>query len=235
MKKILILTFFFSFAAFGQKNLISVPMAETVGKKKVLVQPSIAANEDLMQLGTILTLGFGNNFQGGLNVTDVTFNFGPEDEFFPIEKVQPGVNPEVLLNLHKGFKLNNKTWLAIGTLTGTNVATEGTNFSMFNYINGQTEVFGKNIILLGVYHGEETYLVTNEQKTGIMAGLSIPLTQKWTLLGDYISGDHARSYIHSGLELKLSNAWAIMVGAGFPAPNSGNKTTGILQISYLGD
>ena len=234
MKKIIILTFFFSFTAFGQKNLISVPMAETVADKKVLVQPSIAANEDLIQLGNILTFGFGNNFQGGINVTDVTFNFGPEDEFFPIEKVQPGVNPEVLINLQKGFKLNSNIWLAVGTLSGANIATEGTNFSMFNYFNGQTQVLGKNTVLLGVYHGEETYLVTDEQKFGIMAGLTIPLTQKWTLLGDYISGDHARSYIHSGIEYKLSSAWAIIGAAGFPAPDSGNKTTGILQITYLG-
>lgn len=233
MKRIMILTFFISCSAFAQKNLIAVPMADIVAEKKVLIQPSIAANEDLMQLGNILTFGFGNNFQGGINVTDVTFNFGPQDEFFPIEKVQPGVNPEVLLNLQKGFKVNSKTWLAIGTLTGANIATEGTNFSMFNYLNGQTEIFGKNKVLLGVYHGEETYLVTDEAKFGIIAGLVIPLTQKWSLLGDYISGDNARSYIHSGIKYKLSSAWAITGAAGFPAPDSGNKTTGIIQIVYL--
>ena len=234
MKKFLVLIFLFNYSAFAQKNIVAVPLADVVAKKKVLIQPSVAASKDALTFGNVLTFGFGNNFQAGINVTDVTFNFGPEDVFFPIEQVQPGVNPEVLVNFQKGFNLNSKTWLAIGTLTGANIATEGSNFSMFNYINGQTQVFGKNIVLLGAYHGEETYLVTNEQKFGIMAGVEIPLTQKWTLLGDYISGNNARSYIHTGLAVKLGSEWSLMGAAGFPAPDSGNKTTGILQLSYLG-
>ena len=233
MKRIFMLCLLISFSGFAQKNVIAVPLAEVVDKKKVLIQPSVTFNKDLLQLGNILTFGLGNNFQAGITLTDVTLNFGPENEFFPIEKVQPGVNPEILLNLQKGFKITDKTWIAIGTLTGANIATEGTNFSMFSYINGQTNV-GKNTILLGIYHGEETYLVTDEKEFGILAALEIPVTQKWTLLGDYISGDNARSYIQTGLEVKLNSEWSIMGGAGFPAPDSGNKTIGIVQISYLG-
>lgn len=234
MKKFSLLFLLFScFTTFAQKNIIAVPLAEVVDPNKILVQPSVAASEDVVQLGAILTFGLGNNFQGGINLTDITLNFGPEDEFFPVEQVQPGSNPEVLLNFQKGFNLGNKTWIAIGTLTGANIATEGTNFSMFNYLNGQTQIFGKNTILLGVYHGEETYLVTDEQKFGILAGIEIPLSQKWTLMGDYISGNNARSYIHTGLGVKLGKAWSLMGAAGFPAPDSGNKTIGILQLTYL--
>ena len=234
MKKCYLLFLLSTFFAFGQKNIVAVPLAEVVDKKKVLIQPSITASEDLLQLGSILSFGFGNNFQAGITLTDVTFNFGPEDDFFPVERVQPGVNPEVLINFQKGFKIQNKTWLAIGTLTGANIASEETNLSMFSYINGQTQLFGKYTVLLGIYHGEETYLVTNEKEFGMMAGVEIPLTQKWTLLGDYISGNHSRSYIHSGVEVKLSKSWSLMGGAGFPAPDSNNKTIGVLQVSYLG-
>ena len=185
-----------------------------------------------MQMGNILTFGLGGNFQAGLTLTDVTFNFGPEETFFPIEKVQPGMNPDLLINLQKGFKINNKTWIGLGTLTGANIAEEGTNLSMFNYLNAQTEVFGKNIIVLGAYHGEATRLVTEEGKFGIMAGFQVPVSQKWTLLGDYISGDHARSYINTGFSFKINSAWNIFSGVAMPAPESGNKYSGILQLSY---
>ena len=234
MKKLFILCLLLSFTGFAQKNIVAVPLAEVVDQKKVLIQPSITANKDLLQIGNILTFGLGSNFQAGITITDVTFNLGPENDLFPIDKVQPGVNPEVLLNFQKGFKIKEETWIAIGTFTGANIAREGTNFSMFNYLNGQTKVFGKNTVLVGVYHGEETYLVTEEKKFGFLAGLEVPLSQKWTLLGDYISGDNARSYINTGLAVRLNAEWSLMGGAGFPAPDSGNKTTGIIQISYLG-
>ena len=234
MKKLAFLLFLLSFTTYAQKNAIAVPLAEVVDKKKVLIQPSVTFNEDLVGLGNILTFGFDNNFQGGITLADVTLDFGPEDQFFPVEKVQPGVNPEVLVNLQKGFKLNKNTWLAIGTYTGANIATEGTNFSMFSYINAQTDIFGKNTVVAGVYHGEETYLVTDEKKFGFMLAVDVPVTKKWTLIGDYISGDNARSYFHTGFEVKLAQEWSIFGGAGFPAPDSGNKTVGVIQLSYLG-
>ena len=232
MKKILFVLLLLSTSMFSQKNIITVPLAEVVGKKKVLVQPGISASEDLLQVGNILTFGFGSNFQGGITVTDVTFNYGPEGEFFPVEKVQPGLNPDVLINFHKGFKLSNKTWVAIGTLTGGNIAGEGINLSMFSYINGQTTLFGDNMVVLGVYHGEETRLVTDEKKFGFLAGLQVPVSQKVNIVADYISGNNARSYINTGLSIKLSSDWSLIPAVGFPAPDSGNKTLGIIQLSY---
>lgn len=234
MKRIFMLCLLISSTGFAQKNIVAVPLAEVVDKKNVLIQPSITANENLLQIGNILTFGLGSNWQAGVTLTDITFNFGSETNFFPVEKVKPGVNPELLVNLQKGFRINQNTWIAIGTLTGANIAKEGTNLSMFSYVNGQTHIFGKNVILLGVYHGEETYLVTDEKKLGIMAGIEVPISDKWTFLGDFISGDNARSYINTGLEVKLNDEWSLMGGAGFPAPDSGNKTIGIIQLSYLG-
>ena len=232
MNKIILVFLFLSTSVFSQKNFITVPMAEVVGKRKVLVQPGFSASKDLLQVGNILTYGFGNNFQGGITITDITFNYGPEDDFFPVEKVQPGLNPDVLINFQKGFRLNNKTWLGIGTLTGGNVAGEGLNLSMFSYLNGQTTLFGDNTLVLGIYHGEETRLVTDEKKIGIIAGLQIPVSKKVNIVADYISGNNARSYINSGLSIKLTKDWALISAVGFPAPDSGNKTLGIIQLSY---
>ena len=218
--------------AFGQKNIVTVPLAETVPKNKVYDQPSILVNKNIIQLGNILTFGFGGNFQGGITISDVTFNYGPDGVFFPVDEVKPGMNPDVLLNLQKGFKLNDKTWLGIGTQSGANIADEGTDFSSFNYVNGQTKVWGDNLILLGGYYGNDTRLVTDESKFGLLAGLNIPLTQKLSFAGDYISGNHDRSFINTGLNLKLSDKWTIYGGGVIPAPNSGNNFGGTIQLQY---
>ena len=237
MKKIILLftlLFFMAFTSFGQNNIITVPIAKVVPKKKVYVQPGVVVNRNIVQFANILTYGLGANFQGGITITDITLNYGPnEEEFFPIDEVRPGMNPDILLNLQKGFKLSNKTWIGIGTLSGANVADNGTDFSTFNYVNAQTDVFKDNMILLGAYHGNDTRLATNESKFGLLAGFKVPLTKKLSFAGDFISGNNARSYINTGLGYKLSNTWSLYGGAVIPAPNSGNKYAGTLQFRYL--
>ena len=239
MKKIfllfLLLLFCISFSAFAQNNVITVPIAETVQKKKVYVQPGVLVNKNIVQLANILTYGLGANFQAGITIIDVTMHYGNNGEtFFPIDSVKPSMNPDVLLNLQKGFKLNNKTWIGIGTQSGVNIADNGTNFSTFNYVNAQTKVFKDNLILLGGYHGNDTRLATEEDnKFGLLAGLKIPLTKKWNVAADYISGNNARSLINAGLGLKLSSKWSMYGGAVIPAPDSGNKYGGTIQFRYL--
>lgn len=228
------LLFCISFSGFGQNNIITVPVAEIVPKNKVYVQPGIVVNRNVAQLGLITSWGFGANFQGGITLTDITMDYGPNrEEFFPVDEVNPGMNPDVLINFSKGFKLNKKTWIGIGTLAGVNVADNGTDFSNFNYINAQTDIFKDNMILLGVYQGNDTRLVTDESKFGLLAGFKIPLSKKWTFASDYISGNNARSYINTGFGLKLTNKWAAYGGAVIPAPDSGNKLAGTLQFRYL--
>ena len=101
-------------------------------------------------------------------------------------------------------------------------------------MNAQTKVLGDNTILLGVYHGNDTRLVTNESKFGLLAGFEISVTKKLSFAGDYISGNNVRSYINTGLGLKLSDHWTTIGGVAIPAPDSGNKYAGFLQIRYLG-
>lgn len=236
MKKSIFSLIFFSiisFYGFGQNNLVTVPIAEVVQKKKIYVQPGVLVNRNIVQLGNILTYGLGGNFQGGITLIDLTMNYGPEETFFPIESIQPGMNPDVLLNLQKGFKLNKNTWIGIGSQSGFNIADNGTSFSTFNYLNAQTKILGDNLILLGVYHGNGARLATEENKIGLLAGLDVPLTKKLSFLADYMSGNHARSYINTGLGLKLTDKWSIYGGAVLPAPNSGNKTAGTIQFRYL--
>ena len=228
-----VVLFVLSAYSFAQNNMVTVPIAEVVQKKKIYIQPGLVVNRDIVQLGNILTYGFGGNFQGGITIIDLTGNFGPEETFFPIDSVQPGVNPDVLINLQKGFKVNKNTWIGIGTQSGFNIADNGTHFSTFNYLNAQTKIWGDNLILLGVYHGNDTRLVMKEGKIGLLAGFKVPITKKVSYVADYISGNNARSFINSGLGLKLTKKWAIYGGAVIPAPDSGNKLGGTIQFRYM--
>ncbi|WP_017730891.1 hypothetical protein [Nafulsella turpanensis] len=223
-----------TFSGFAQNNIITVPVPEIVPKKKVYVQPGVVVNRNLAQFGTIVSYGLGANFQAGITITDVTTNFGPEETFFPIDSVKPGLNPDVLVNFSKGWKLSKGTWLGIGTMSGFNVADNGADFSSFNYFNGQTKIFKDNLVLLGVYYGNDTRLVTKEGKFGLLAGFKVPLSKKWSFAGDYISGNNARSYINTGFGYKITSHWAAYGGAVIPAPDSGNKLAGTLQFRYLG-
>ncbi len=121
----------FSLTGFGQKNVVTVPLAEVVQKKKVYDQPSAVVNKNIIQLSNILTYGFGGNFQGGITLIELTMNYG-SGNFFPYDSYQPGMNPDVLVNLQKGFKHSDKSWIGIGTQSGVNISDERTAFSTFN-------------------------------------------------------------------------------------------------------
>lgn len=234
MKKILLcLLLGISLSGFSQQTVVTVPVAEIVKKEKVYDGPGMSINKNLVQLSNILTYGFGNNWQGGITLIDLSFNYGPEETFFPIESLKPGMNPDLLINLQKGWKINKNTWIALGTQSGANIATEATRFSTFNYLNAQTNFLRDNMIVAGVYHANDTRLVTEEPKWGFMAGTQIPLSSKWIFFADYISGDHARSYINTGISYKINKKWSIYAGPRFPAPESGNKTAAVFQLSYL--
>lgn len=219
--------------AFAQNNIITVPVAEIVPKGKLYVQPGIVANSDIVQLANIVTWGLGSNFQAGVNLIDLTMNTGSEEKIFPFDKFRPSKNPDLLLNLQKGFKLDDKSWLSIGTQSGVNISEESSKLSMFNYINVQRKINGKYLLLLGLYHGNDARLATDTDRGGILAGFKIPLTKKLTWASDYISGDNARSFINTGLGLKLTDEWSTYAGAVIPAPESNNKAGATIQFRYL--
>lgn len=218
--------------ALAQNNIITVPVAEVVAEQKVYVQPGVVVNSSVVQLGNIVTWGLPWNFQAGVTLIDLTMNYGPDQPFFPIRSVNPPMNPDVLINLQKGFKLNETFWVALGTQTGANIATQGIGFSTFNYVNGQAKFLGENLIVLGGYHGNGTRLGTDTDRFGLLAGFKVPITQALTISGDFISGNNARSYLNAGLGVKLTETWAVYGGAVIPAPNSGNKFAGTIQFSY---
>ena len=76
-------------------------------------------------------------------------------------------------------------------------------------------------------------MVTDESKIGLLAGFLIPITKKVSFAGDFISGNNARSYINTGFGVKLTDKWSIYGGAVIPAPDSGNKLAGTIQVRYL--
>lgn len=61
-------------------------------------------------------------------------------------------------------------------------------FPTFNYVTAQTDIFKDNLILLGVYHGNDTKSVTKEGKVGLLAGFKIPFAKRWNIATDHISG-----------------------------------------------
>lgn len=220
-------------AGYAQNNIITVPVAEPVAEKKLYLQPGVVANASSVQFANILTYGLGWDFQAGVTITDLTLKYGPGDTLLPIYSVDPGSNPDVLINLQKGFKLGSNAWVAVGTLSGVNLSASAVGFSTFNYVNAQTKVLGENLLLLGVYQGNGWRLATKGSRFGLLAGFKIPVTQHLTVAADFISGNHARSFINAGLGLKLTDEWSTYAGAVIPAPESGNKFGGTLQFRYL--
>lgn len=234
MKRLVTLIgFILTSAAYGQNNIITVPVAEVVPEQKVYVQPGFVMNASSLQFANILTYGLPWDLQAGITLSDLTVNHSGGGPALPIYSVDPASNPDVLLNLHKGFKLGSVGWIGVGTLTGANVSAAGAGLSTFNYVNAQAKIFGDNLILLGAYQGNSWRLATSGIRFGLLAGLKVPLTQRLTVAADFISGNNARSFINSGLGLKLTDEWSIYAGAVIPAPNSGNRFGGTIQVRFL--
>jgi hypothetical protein len=87
---------------------------------------------------------------------------------------------------------------------------------------------------LGTYQTND-YLAGNGNNIGLMFGYEIPLSKRWFLMGDMLSGNNSTSVAVIGAMYNVSKRVQFCFGGVLPMPNNKATPMGIvLELNLLG-
>ena len=215
--------------ALAQQNLFNVPSAEITPKNALFFQQQTNFNRTI-QSNTTISYGFGSGFEGGLNILSVGL--------LPERGVQDDSNPPLLLfNFQKGIELSEDFKLGLGTQFGQSAPDRRVDVRLanFTYLTGVyvlPEELGK--VYVGAYFANPAYRGGTGDPFGFMLGYDLPIIKdRFSLVGDYISGRSGISVAVLGGVVQLTENWQLSLGAQLPAPRSSNAYGAVLELTFV--
>jgi hypothetical protein len=225
---------------YGQQNLFNIPSGDITEKNKVFYQHQINLyNPSSFESKQHFVYGLGKGWDIGVNVISVAFDFRNPRYAWVETNANPtnqqALSPLVLLTAQKYVKIAKNFKFNIGTQAGTNVATQAEQMKLTHFSYG---LFGFESnhhlkIMLGGYV-TDNYFVGEGVQAGILAGYEIPLSKRWYLMGDFISGDHASAVSVIGGMFNAGRRVQLCAGALIANPDSEAKDGIVLELNLLG-
>ncbi len=156
----------------------------------------------------------------------------------PEKGVQDDSNPPLFLfNAQKGFELSEDFKLGLGTQLGQTAPNRRVDVRLanFTYLTGVyvlPEDLGK--LYAGAYFANGAYRGGRGDPFGFLLGYDIPIIkERFSLVGDYISGRSGINVAVLGGVLPLSENWQLSLGAQLPSPHSHNTYGAVLELTYV--
>jgi hypothetical protein len=243
-KQLFILSAFTLFSFFqttkAQQNLFNIPSGDMTPKGKLFYQHQINVyNVEAVESKWHFVYGLGKGWDAGVNIINKKFNFNPEfaegERWFKLNdnlKKSPA-SPLILITLQKSFTLAPKLKFNVGTQAGTNLT--GANhfahltYGVFNY------EFPHHIKVTAGPYITNTAFVGSGNNTGMLIGYEVPLTKRWYLMGDFITGHHSNSVAALGGMYNLTKRVQLCAGAIIPNFNNTYTPWGmVFEINILG-
>lgn len=211
--------------AHAQQSLFNVPSVETTEKDHFFFQEQL----DLFSSGvanTTLDYGLGQGWETGFTLSNVNLYATNQKENDPI----------LLVNVQKGFYLNEHWKVGIGTQTGSTLAGENTSarLASYNYVNNAVDLENWGKYYLGVYSANKA--ITGEKTmTNVLAGLEIPFTHDVHLMADYTGGKSDIGAAVVGIVWYASKAWQFSLGGQFSNADSPHHHLqgAIVEFTYV--
>lgn len=233
--RLLIIIVFLLFSVFhtlqAQQNLFNIPSGDLTAKGKFFYQHQINVyGIKAVESKWHFVYGLGKGWDAGINIINTKLNFQPEngERWFKLndDLAKAPASPLALLTLQKSFQLASKLKLNIGTQAGTNLT--GANhfahltYGVFNY------EFSHHIKITAGPYWTNTAFVGKGNTTGLLVGYEIPLSKRWYLMGDFVTGNHSNSVAALGGMYNLTKRIQLCAGAIIPNFNNRDASYGVV-------
>ena len=235
MKSILVLCLFGG-AAMAQQNLFNIPSGDITPHKKVFYQHQINLYNDRFESKGHFVYGLGKGWDAGLNLVGKGFVFSPRWELIHNDRQLNGaLFPVAMGTLQKQFRLSPHLNLNIGTQAGTNISrfAERRVFHHFTY-GLATWHPGEGRRLLGGAYATNRNFVGPGNNLGFMLGYEWKLTEKWYLMGDWLSGRNDTGVGVIGAMFWPGKWFQFCGGLLLPNPATPKPPGIVLELNILG-
>jgi hypothetical protein len=222
---------------YSQQNLFNVPSGDIIKQNKVFYQHQLnfyAVNE--FESKSHFVYGLGKNWDIGFNLIDVPVRIGKGHIFsYNNLTISKPLYPLFLFTGQKQWNLSKSLQFNIGTQTGANISPEisgkrfaSLTYGLFRLKNERGFVIGGPYVSNDVFTGGPP-----QWRTGYMLGYEYYITERWLLMGDFISGAHTKSQTIIGGGYNISKRLQLFVGALLAFPNRELQDGVVFELNWF--
>jgi hypothetical protein len=222
----------------AQQNLFNIPSGDITKKGKLFYQHQLNFYQwNELESKSHLVVGLGNGWDAGMNLVDVPLRIGNNAVLsYNDNSARKPLYPLAMLTLQKQLVLGEKTRLNLGTQAGPNITSRVANKRMafFSYAILRTKLFNRINWVIGPYHTDNTFVGRAQHQVGLIAGYEWPLTRRFSLMGDFISGRHKKAQTTFGALYTINPRVQLCVAALLDYPHGQNNHGVVLELNLFG-
>ncbi len=222
----------------AQQSFFNVPSSDITTKNKLFFQQQVSIFQTGMQVNSTCSYGLGKNFEAGLNLLGVTYEF--DNKFLFNDRVPP-YSPLFVINGQKKFVLSRSFSIGTGTQLGLNRIGKAAEYA---YSNGVCRVEkSKTKLVAGLYYSSDGFFGPESRnwsdnpaikKFGLQWGIEQNLWKdKLFLQTDYISGRHSLGQIVFGGAYCVSHHWVVSSGLQVATSHSKAMDELVFELTYV--
>jgi hypothetical protein len=221
----------------AQQNLFNIPSGDITPKGKFFYQHQINTYSNKFESKGHFVYGLGKGWDVGVNLVGTGAYFNPNWKPIFNNDFSRGeaLTPTLMATLQKQFSIHEKWALNLGTQSGVNltVNTENIQPAYFHYGLLSYQVKPGRKLLIGPYLTNNQY-VGSGNTLGIQMGYEWKVTDKFYLMGDFISGNNESAVLVPGIMYNVSNKVQLCLGYMLPNPNTQKNQAIVFEFNWYG-
>jgi len=237
---VLFLLISISYQAWSQQNLFNIPSGDVTKKGKFFYQHQLnvySASE--YETKSHVVYGLGKNWDAGFNVVDLPVSISQGNAVFSSNN-DPNRLPLFPLfhfTVQKQIVCSEYWQFNFGSQVGGNFPSRhgNINLAFMNYAMAKYRLSKDHGFLVGgLYNANDVYFGSPSQYVGFMMGYEIPLTNRFYLMGDLISGQTKKSTTTIGAVYSISKRVQLCAGALLSFPNQRLSSGAVFELNWYG-
>jgi hypothetical protein len=221
----------------AQQNLFNIPSGDITPKGKFFYQHQINTYANKFESKGHFVYGLGKGWDVGANLVGTGAYFDPSlKPIYNSDFTQrKALSPTLMGTLQKQFSISEKWAVNIGTQSGINLTsnTDKIQPAYFHYGLVSYQVKPGRKFLIGPYATNNQY-VGSGNSTGIQMGYEWKVTDKFYLMGDFISGNNDSAVLVPGIMYNVSNRVQLCLGYMLPNPNTQKNQAVVFEFNWYG-
>lgn len=226
-------------SAQAQQNLFNIPSGDITRKGKVFYQHQLNIYSSYqVESKSHFVYGLDKNWDAGFNFVDLPISFRRGTPLFSSND-NPNSKPFyplLLGTLQKKFDIGHHFQINVGTQAGGNIPNGGEfRFAYMHYGLLRYNLPGhKGFFIAGPYYANDVFFGPSStgRHVGWKFGYEIPVSEKFYLMGDFVSGQNKKSVSTFGGVYNVSRRVQICIAALLAFPNEKLTQGVVLELNW---
>jgi hypothetical protein len=229
----ILLFLYLNFSINAQQNFFNVPTSDITDSSKLFFQQQLNINSQTSANATF-TWGLGRGFELGFNVFGINYDNHARSFLRNDTDYTNPLGPVFLINVQKGFKLNEHFKIGVGTQSGLNLTQNSKLFKpvTFNYATFVYHPVHSLKLVSGLYYGNR-YFLGSGNELGVMAGFEWAIIERhFHIQADWLYGNNSMGIWVPGVVVYFTKNLSVSLGWQFPNPASTNPQAFVFEFTF---